>query len=150
MPSCQKLVWIQSAYILFDHWKAFSTLPPFAPSLPYPAQSFLGFTVVPAMQCLTSSHLSFLQRDPGLAVRAGRGLRMYHYQRLGLPPPEHGKGHFHNPVRNYKASRVAKKLTASPSQGTQVMWLKNVEPPSTRPNLLPDPSCPFPCQCKGR
>ena len=50
----------------------------------------------------------FMQRDPGIAVRAGRGLRMYHYQRLGLPSPEHGKGHFHNPQKNYKASRAVK------------------------------------------
>ena len=59
-----------------------------------------------------------VQRDPGIAVRAGRGLRMYHYQKLGLPPPEHGKGHFHNPNKNYKASRAVKKqLQAAPEHG---------------------------------
>ena len=59
-----------------------------------------------------------MQRDPGIAVRAGRGLRMYHYQKLGLPPPEHGKGHFHNPGRNYKASRAVKKqLKNAPENG---------------------------------
>ncbi len=64
------------------------------------------------------SWLVFMQRDPGIAVRAGRGLRMYHYQRMGLPPPEHGKGHFHNPGKNYKASRAVKKqLKAGPEQG---------------------------------
>jgi len=53
--------------------------------------------------------VSDLQQDPGLAVRAGRQLRAYHYKNLGLEVPEHGKGHFHHPRRNYNASKEAKK-----------------------------------------
>jgi len=50
-----------------------------------------------------------MDQDPGLAVRAGRQLRAYHYKNLGLEVPEHGKGHFHHPRRNYNASKEAKK-----------------------------------------
>lgn len=53
-----------------------------------------------------------LQQDPGLAVRAGRMLRQYHYKRLGLDPPEHGRGHFHHPMRNFRAAKKAKRLSS--------------------------------------
>ena len=49
--------------------------------------------------------MGVVQRDPGLAVRVGRQLREAHYKRLGLDMPEHGKGHFHHPMHNYRAEK---------------------------------------------
>lgn len=81
---------------------------------------------------MTSPYLNSLpalQQDPGLAVRAGRHLRRYHYERMGLDAPEHGKGHFHYPRRNSIAAKEAKRaatleaepgLPSSLSPGTAV------------------------------
>ena len=72
------------------------------------------------LPCITS--WICVQQDPGLAVRAGRQLRAYHYKNLGLDAPEHGKGHFHHPRRNYDASRQKKQAAKDGEQGAYLPY----------------------------